>query len=116
MFWAGVTLGDVIAKPLSGLFCLSVVMKQCGMPIFLTQSRKDAKRRFSLSSSLRAFASLRDNIYTLAGLFKRDADVQCYLIRDHGNGIAYAKCAAFNDGCGVKAGGGFLVERVIAGP
>jgi hypothetical protein len=52
----------------------------------------------------------------LAGLFKRDADVQCHVIRDHWDGIAYAKCAAFDDGCGVKADGGFLVERVIAGP
>ena len=119
MFWAGVTLGDVIARPLSGLSCLSVVMKQCGMPIFITQSRKAAKpqrRRLSLSSSLCAFAALRDNIYTLAGLFKRYADVQRHLVRDHWDGIAYAECAAFDDGGGVKADGGFLVERVIAGP
>jgi hypothetical protein len=48
MFWTGVTLGDVIARPLSGLFCPSVVMKQCGMPIFITQSRKAAKKKFIL--------------------------------------------------------------------
>jgi hypothetical protein len=59
MFWTGVTLGDVIARLLSGLSCLSVVMKQCGMPIFITQSRKDTKKKIFLiffPSRLRGFA------------------------------------------------------------
>ena len=52
--------------------------------------------------------------YGLAGLFKRYADVQCDVIRNHWNGIADAKLAALDEGRCVKADSGFPVERVVA--